>query len=70
VTTTREPDDPARAVLDRLDLHRNEEICGSEPPPNSGYSDCWCTLPPDHPQLLCLCEICTARYDAPGWRKA
>ncbi len=66
--TTRNTDDPALPILERLGLHRDEEICGSEPPADH-FGDCWCTLPPDHPQLLCICEICAARYDAPGWRK-
>lgn len=60
------PPDPAAAVLARLG--EQQEICGSEPPPSRGWGDCWCTLPPEHPEELCLCEPCHLRFGLPGWR--
>lgn len=61
--------DPARAVLERLDTQ--ETLCGSEPPrgPDDDciWGDCWCTLPADHPEEECVCEICRDRYGTPAW---
>lgn len=65
--------DPAAAVLARLVVQ--DECCGSEPPPvittDDGTQwrtgDCWCTLPVDHTEPQCVCEICRARFGAPGW---
>lgn len=64
--------DPAAAVLARLDTQ--DDVCGSGPPEvlvdTQGNvwtpGDCWCTLPPRH-DGQCLCEVCTARYNTPGW---
>lgn len=48
-------------------MTEDDPICGSEPPPNLGFGDCWCTLPPDH-DGDCLCGPCMERYEAPGWK--
>lgn len=64
----RQPD-PATDVLERLSTEPDVAVCGSEPPRGQQWGDCWCTLDPDH-DGLCFCEICTARYGAPGWTPA
>lgn len=61
------PADPAAAALARLGLQETY-CCGSEPPRNGAWGDCWCTLPPEHPEQECVCEPCRDRYGAPGWR--
>lgn len=48
---------------------KDEPICGSEPPRDGQWGDCWCTLPPDH-DGECVCAPCRERHGAPGWRCA
>jgi hypothetical protein len=65
--------DPAEGILRRLDTQ--DDVCGTEPPEEVAdalgriwtFGDCYCTLPPDHGEGVCFCEICTVRYGAPGW---
>ena len=60
---------PAPAPTLSAYLGDQDSICGSEPPRDGTWGDCWCTLPPDHPEeQLCVCEPCAERYGAPGWR--
>jgi hypothetical protein len=62
-------------ALARL-MEDREAICGSESPavlvgPDGrqwASGDCWCTLPPEHREELCVCEPCRDRFGAPGWR--
>lgn len=62
-----EREDRAQTVLARLS--EQDGVCGSEPPRGEQWGDCWCTLPPGHPEdQLCICEICAARSGAPGWK--
>lgn len=65
--------DPAADVLCRLS--GMGDVCGSEPPPTlydqdgevcGKPGDCWYTKDEGH-DGLCACEICQARYGAPGW---
>jgi hypothetical protein len=44
----------------------DEDYCGAEPPPNGNWGDCWCTLPPGHPDGH-RCQPCTERHSAPDW---
>lgn len=62
----KEAGDPAQQTLTRLG--EQDEVCGSEPPRNGAWGDCWCTLPPEHPEKECVCGPCRDRYGAPGWR--
>lgn len=63
--------DPAAGVVARIDVQ--EDVCGSDPPVPDGddgrvWGDCWCTRLPGH-DGDCACEICQARFGAPGWPK-
>lgn len=44
----------------------DNECCGSQPPADGQWGDCWCTLPPGHDGEH-QCQPCTDRNGAPGW---